>query len=102
MSIPICLFFQDLEDLTEVFGGMSAGMSGRKLPLWAEFSFLIFGFVTCAKLWAFFSQKFLREKDAVSKSGRHSKDNSTLHYANLTLKYANSTLNYANSTLIRR
>ena len=26
--------------LTEVFGGMSAGMSGRKLPLWAEYSFL--------------------------------------------------------------
>ena len=37
-----CLFFQDLEALTEVFGGMSAGMSGRKLPLWAEFSFLTF------------------------------------------------------------
>ena len=35
------VFFQDLEGLTEVFGGMSAGMSGRKLPLWAEFSFLI-------------------------------------------------------------
>ena len=40
MSVPKCLFFQDLEGLTEVFGGMSAGMSGRKLPLWAEFSFL--------------------------------------------------------------
>ena len=40
MSVPRCLFFQDLEGLTEVFGGMSAGMSGRKLPLWAEFSFL--------------------------------------------------------------
>ena len=37
MSVPKCLFFQDLEGLTEVFGGMSAGMSGRKLPLWAEF-----------------------------------------------------------------
>ena len=34
------LVFQDLEGLTEVFGGMSAGMSCRKLPLWAEFSFL--------------------------------------------------------------
>ena len=34
------LVFQDLEGLTEVFGGMSTGMSGRKLPLWAEFSFL--------------------------------------------------------------
>ena len=32
--------FQDLEGLTEVFGGMSAGMSGPKLPLWAEFLFL--------------------------------------------------------------
>ena len=42
MSVPKCLFFQDLEGLTEVFGGMSAGMSGRKLPLWAEFSFLNF------------------------------------------------------------
>ena len=40
MSVPKCLFFQDLEALTEVFGGMSAGMSCRKLPLWAEFSFL--------------------------------------------------------------
>ena len=40
MSVPKCLFFQDLEGLTEVFGGTSAGMSGPKLPLWAEFSFL--------------------------------------------------------------
>ena len=41
MSVPKCLFFfQDLEGLTEVFGGMSAGMSGPKLPLWAEFLFL--------------------------------------------------------------
>ena len=40
MSVPKCLFFQDLEGLAEVFGGMSAGMSARKLPLWAEFSFL--------------------------------------------------------------
>ena len=39
-SVPKCLFFQDLEGLTEVFGRMSAGMSGPKLPLWAEFSFL--------------------------------------------------------------
>ena len=36
-----CLFLQDLEGLTEVFGRMSAGTSGRKLPLWADFSFLI-------------------------------------------------------------
>ena len=43
MPVPKCLFFQDLEDLTEVFGGTSAGMSGPKLPLWAEFSFLILG-----------------------------------------------------------
>ena len=40
MSVLKCLCFRDLEGLTEVFGGMSAGMSGRKLPLWAEFSFL--------------------------------------------------------------
>ena len=40
MSVPKCLFFQDLEGLTEVFGRMSAGISGQKLPLWAEFSFL--------------------------------------------------------------
>ena len=33
-------FFQDLEGLTEVFGRLSAGSSGRKLPLWADFSFL--------------------------------------------------------------
>ena len=36
-------FLQDLEGLTEVLGGTSAGMSGPKLPLWAEFSFLNFG-----------------------------------------------------------
>ena len=42
MSVPKCLFFQDLEGLTEVFGRMSAGISGPKLPLWADFSFLIF------------------------------------------------------------
>ena len=42
MSVRKCLFFQDLEGLTEVFGRMSAGISGLKLPLWAEFSFLIF------------------------------------------------------------
>ena len=41
MSVLKCLFFQDLEGLTEVFGGMSAEMSGPKLPLWAKFSFLI-------------------------------------------------------------
>ena len=41
MSVPKCLFFfQDLEGLTEVFGPMSAGISGPKLPLWADFSFL--------------------------------------------------------------
>ena len=40
MSVPKCLLFQDLEGLTEVFGRMSAGTSGRKLPLWADFSFL--------------------------------------------------------------
>ena len=41
MSVPKCLFFfQDLEGLTEVFGRMSAGISGQKLLLWAEFSFL--------------------------------------------------------------
>ena len=40
MSVPKCLFFQDLEGLTEVFGRMSTGISGQKLPLWAEFSFL--------------------------------------------------------------
>ena len=43
MSVPKCLVFQDLEGLTEVFGRMSAGISGQKLPLWAEFSFLIIG-----------------------------------------------------------
>ena len=40
MSVPTCLFLQDLEALTEVFGQMSAGISGQKLPLWAEFLFL--------------------------------------------------------------
>ena len=38
-------FFQDLEGLSEVFGRMSAGISGPKLPLWAEFSFLIFWYL---------------------------------------------------------
>ena len=33
-------FLQVLEGLTEVFGRMSAGISGPKLPLWADFSFL--------------------------------------------------------------
>ena len=33
------LVFQDLDGLTEVFGRMSAGISGPKLPLWADFSF---------------------------------------------------------------
>ena len=35
------VFFQDLEGLTEVSGGMSAGTSGRNFGLWADFSFLI-------------------------------------------------------------
>ena len=43
ISVPKCLFFQDLEGLTDVFGRMSAGISGQKLPLWAEFPFLIRG-----------------------------------------------------------
>ena len=34
-------FFSGFGGLTEVFGRMSAGTSGRKLPLWADFSFLI-------------------------------------------------------------
>ena len=34
MSVPnACVFFQDLEGLSEVFGRMSAGISGPKLPL---------------------------------------------------------------------
>ena len=37
MSVPKCLFFQNLEALTEVFGRMCAGTSGRRLPLWADF-----------------------------------------------------------------
>ena len=36
MSVPTCLFSQDLEGLAEVFGGMFIRTSGRKLPLWAE------------------------------------------------------------------
>ena len=40
MSMSKCVFFQDLEGLTEVFGQMSAGTSGRKLSLWADSSFL--------------------------------------------------------------
>ena len=34
------LFSRIWSALTEVFGGASAGISGRKLPLWADFSFL--------------------------------------------------------------
>ena len=37
MSTPKCSIFQDLEGLTEVFGWMSAGISGPKPPLWADF-----------------------------------------------------------------
>ena len=36
------LIFPGFGGLTEVFGRMSAGISGQKLPLWAEFSFLSF------------------------------------------------------------
>ena len=44
MSVPECLFlFQDLDGLTEVFGRMSAGTSGPKRPLWADFSFQKYG-----------------------------------------------------------
>ena len=49
MSVPKCLFFQDLEGLTEVFGRMSAGTSGRKLPLWADFSFLKERLTRCSR-----------------------------------------------------
>ena len=38
-----CFFFQHLEGLTEVLGRMSAGTSGRKLPVSADFSFLRWG-----------------------------------------------------------
>ena len=41
MSVPKCLFFQDLEGLTEVFGRMSAGISGPKLPVWTDFPYPI-------------------------------------------------------------
>ena len=34
-----CLFFQDLDGLTEVFNQMSTGISGPNLPLWAYFWF---------------------------------------------------------------
>ena len=43
MSVQNACFFQHLEGLTEVFGRMSAGISGHKLPLWAEFPLLILG-----------------------------------------------------------
>ena len=43
-------FFQDLEGLTEVFGRMSAGTSGRKLPLWADFSLLIWEGVSLSRV----------------------------------------------------
>ena len=54
------LVFQDLEGLTEVFGRMSAGISGQKLPLRAEFSFLSFG-VLRENVWHFWG-KFWPEK----------------------------------------
>ena len=41
MSMPECLFSQDLEGLTKVFDRMCAGMSA---PIWADFSFLSNGF----------------------------------------------------------
>ena len=45
-------FFQDLDDLTEVFGQMSEGICHPKLPLWADLSFQIVrnvGKVTCVR-----------------------------------------------------
>ena len=57
-------------------------------------------FLTCTKLWAFFSQKFPREKDFASRAGCKFEDNLTLNYAKLTLNYANLTLNYANLTVL--
>ena len=36
MPVPECLFFEDLEGLTKVFDWMSAGISGPRLPLWAD------------------------------------------------------------------
>ena len=38
VAAPKRLFFQDLKGLTEVFAQMSAGVSGPKLPLWADIS----------------------------------------------------------------
>ena len=38
MSVPNACFFKDLEGLT--VGRMSAGISGPKLPFWADFPFL--------------------------------------------------------------
>ena len=59
--MPKCLFFQDLEGLTEVLGQMSAGMSGPKLPLWADFSFLkgLQGRSTFPLQWRFARQRHL-------------------------------------------
>ena len=39
------VFFKDLEGLTRVFGRVCAGISGLKLPLWADSSFLKFTYV---------------------------------------------------------
>ena len=67
MSVPKCLFFQDLEGLTKVFGRMSAGISGQKLPLWAEFSFLISKTGNC-----------LTEAESVGMGGLFSSSNTIL------------------------
>ena len=55
--MPKCLIFQDLERLTEVFGGMSAGISGRKLPLWADFLFLKNGLESAQTCLFFYENK---------------------------------------------
>ena len=49
MSVPQCLYFQDLECLTEVIDWMSAGISNLKLPLWADVLFLIFLVAMCRR-----------------------------------------------------
>ena len=43
MSMPKCLFPRIWEGLTEVCSQMSAGTSGRKLPLWGDFQAVLDG-----------------------------------------------------------
>ena len=69
----------------------------RNVPFCPRLSSFVL--ITCAKLWAFFSQKFLLKRILGPELGASSKNNLTLNYANITLNHAHLTLNYTNLAL---